>query len=197
MLVNIRFHIRNWCLNHVGVSLQYRTSQQGADNPIKNLIWDDWRFLEAGDIFFLWGSVGGISSRLAHVLILLHFAVLWYRLSKLWLTSTYVGSHYVEEFYFCSKTIHSGILTTEEQLFFVVGWILNNIFSQMNVERLLSSKQWLTVCNTLALDNRLKKLLIPNQKNEYLRTNVCWSQSVCQQLWQSCRLSQCSTKQQG
>lgn len=66
-------------------------------------------------------------------------AVLWYRLSKLWLTSTYVGSHYVEEFYFCSKTIHSGILTTEEQLFFVVGWILNNIFSQMNVERLLSS----------------------------------------------------------
>lgn len=197
MLVNIRFHIRNWCLNHVGVSLQYRTSQQGADNPIKIQIWDDWRFLEAGDIFFLWGSVGGISSRLAHVLILLHFAVLWYRLSKLWLTSTYVGSHYVEEFYFCSKTIHSGILTTEEQLFFVVGWILNNIFSQMNVERLLSSKQWLTVCNTLALDNRLKKLLIPNQKNEYLRTNVCWSPSVCQQLWQSCRLSQCSTKQQG
>lgn len=139
MLVNIRFHIRNWCLNHVGVSLQYRTSQQGVDNPIKILIWDDWRFLEAGDIFFLWGSVGGISSRLAHVLILLHFAVLWYRLSKLWLTSTYVGSHYVEEFYFCSKTIHSGILTTEEQLFFVVGWILNNIFSQMNVEKLLSS----------------------------------------------------------
>lgn len=31
----------------------------------------------------------------------------------------------------------------------------------MNVERLLSSEQWLTVCNTLALDNRLKHSWYP------------------------------------
>lgn len=170
MLVNIRFHIRNWCLNHVGVSLQYSTSQQGAglSNQKPDLGWlaflGGWRYILSMGVCgrdFVSACTCSDPTTLA---------VLWYRLSKLWLTSTYVGSHYVEEFYFCSKTIHSGILTTEEQLFFVVGWILNNIFSQMNVERLLSSKQWLTVCNTLALDNRLKKTL-DTQSEEWVPTD--------------------------
>lgn len=87
---------------------------RGLDYLIKSLIWDDWCFLEVGDIFFLWGFVGGILFWFVYVLILLYFVVLWYCFLKFWFIFIYVGSYYVEEFYFCSKIIYFGILIIEE-----------------------------------------------------------------------------------